>query len=232
LIVCDGQNSKVRQYYFFNKIEKAYKQTALTFNITHEKNHENCAIEHFMPLGPFAILPLKEQNSSSVIWTTSTQQASLLMTLSSEEFEYLLGKNCGYSLGTIHLDSKISCFPLKARVTSKYFYNKIVLVADSAHVIHPLAGQGLNQGIKDIEALVQLTLGNGITEFTLEQYQKLRQNDNLVMYIATESLNTIFSNHSKPLWYLRRLGLKTIDNMPVIKKLLLQYAMGNRSNLS
>ncbi|MCC8372130.1 MAG: FAD-dependent monooxygenase [Rickettsia endosymbiont of Pseudomimeciton antennatum] len=231
LIVCDGHNSKARQYYFFNKIEKSYNQTALTFNIRHQKNHENCAIEHFMPSGPFAILPLKDQKTSAIVWTTSQEQAALLTSLSSEEFEHLVGRNCGNSLGAIAVDSDISSFPLKARVTSKYFHNKIVVVADSAHVIHPLAGQGLNQGIKDIETLTQLVASSGIGVGVLERYQKLRQNDNCNMYMITESLNSIFSNHSKPLWYLRRLGLKAIDNIEPIKNLLKQYAMGQRFNL-
>ncbi|HJD56990.1 FAD-dependent monooxygenase [Candidatus Tisiphia endosymbiont of Ptychoptera albimana] len=231
LIVCDGHNSKARQYYFFNKIEKSYNQTALTFNIRHEKNHENCAIEHFMPSGPFAILPLKDQKTSSIVWTTSQEQAALLTSLPSEEFEYLVSRNCGNSLGAIVVDSDISSFPLKARVTSKYFHNKIVVVADSAHVIHPLAGQGLNQGIKDIETLTGLVASSGTNAVVLERYQKLRQNDNCNMYMITESLNSIFSNHSKPLWYLRRLGLKAIDNIDPIKNLLKQYAMGKRFNL-
>lgn len=228
LIVCDGRNSKVRQYYFFNKIEKTYNQTALTFDIKHEKDHENCAIEHFMPSGPFAILPLKDQKASSIIWTTGQEQAALLMSLPKEEFEYLASKNCGNSLGSIALDSTISSFPLKARIASKYFYNKIAVVADSAHIIHPLAGQALNQGIKDIETLTQLVVSSGISVGMLERYQKLRQNDNCHMYMITESLNSIFSNHSKPLWYLRRLGLKTIDNIQPIKNLLVEYAMGRR----
>ncbi|WP_425363143.1 2-octaprenyl-6-methoxyphenyl hydroxylase [Candidatus Tisiphia endosymbiont of Hybos culiciformis] len=231
LIVCDGHNSKARQYYFFNKIEKAYNQTALTFNIRHEKNHENCAIEHFMPSGPFAILPLKDQKTSSIVWTSSQEQAALLMSLPGEEFEYLVGRNCGNSLGAIAVDSDISTFPLKARITSKYFHNKIAVIADSAHVIHPLAGQGLNQGIKDIGTLTQLVANSGTNAAMLERYQKLRQNDNFNMYMITEGLNSIFSNHSKPLWHLRRLGLKAIDNIDPIKNLLTQYAMGQRFNL-
>ncbi|WP_375319074.1 2-octaprenyl-6-methoxyphenyl hydroxylase [Candidatus Tisiphia endosymbiont of Oplodontha viridula] len=231
LIVCDGHNSKARQYYFFNKIEKAYNQTALTFNIRHEKNHENCAIEHFMPSGPFAILPLKDQKTSSIVWTVSQEQAALLMSLPSEEFEYLVGRNCGNSLGSIAVDSDISSFPLKARIASKYFHNKIVVVADSAKVIHPLAGQALNQGIKDIETLTGLVASSGINSAMLEKYQKLRKNDNFNMYMITEGLNSIFSNHSKPLWYLRRLGLKAIDNIQPIKNLLVEYAMGQRFNL-
>ncbi len=228
LIVCDGYSSKVRQYYFFNKIEKTYHQVALTFNIKHIKNHESCAIEHFMPSGPFAILPLRDQKTSSIVWTISQSKTEILMNLPKKEFEYLVGKNCGNSLGSITLDSIVSSFPLRACIVSKYFYNKIVVVADSAHIIHPLAGQGLNQGIKDIATLTQLVASGGVSIEILDQYQKLRQKDNLNMYMITENLNSIFSSHSKSLWYLRRLGFKIIDNIQPIKNLLVQYAIGQR----
>lgn len=228
LIVCNGHNSLVRSYYFSNKIEKSYKQIALTFNIKHSENHENCAMEHFMPEGPFAVLPLKSQNHSSIIWTVPEEKAPLLLNLPTEEIEFLLNKNCGTSLGVVKIDSKISAFPLKARVTNKYFHNRIVLVADSAHIIHPLAGQGLNQGIKDIETLVKLISDNGTSEETLRLYQKERAEDNFIMYMITDNLNMIFSNHAKALWYFRLLGLDMIDNMPIVKNWLLQYAMGKR----
>ncbi|MFY9590180.1 FAD-dependent monooxygenase [Rickettsia endosymbiont of Halotydeus destructor] len=227
LIVCDGYHSKVRSYYFSDEIAESY-QTALTFDIKHEIKHDNCAMEHFLPLGPFALLPLKNQNSSSVIWSTSARQASLLQNLSAEEFEYLVQRNCGKSLGKITIDSEISAFPLKARLASRYFHNRIVLIADSAHIIHPLAGQGLNQGIKDIETLTQLINVEGIKAEILQQYQKLRQNDNFIMYKITDELNNIFSNYSKNLWYLRRLGFKAIDNLKPIKNLITKYAMGER----
>ncbi|MGL4226996.1 MAG: FAD-dependent monooxygenase, partial [Rickettsia sp.] len=180
LIICDGANSKVRSHYFANEIEKPY-QTALTFNITHEKPHDNCAMEHFLPLGPFALLPLKDQNSSSVIWSTAASQASLILDLPIEEVRFLTQRNAGNSLGKITIDSEMSSFPLKARMANRYFHNKMVLIADTAHTVHPLAGQGLNQGIKDIETLSMIVSNNG----TLQEYQKLRQDDNFIMYKLT-----------------------------------------------
>ncbi|WP_341792822.1 MULTISPECIES: FAD-dependent monooxygenase [unclassified Rickettsia] len=227
LIVCDGYHSKVRSYYFSEEVEASY-QTALTFNIKHEVKHDNCAMEHFLPLGPFALLPLRDQNSSSVIWSTELTQASLLQNLSAEEFTYLVQRNCGKSLGKITIDSEISAFPLKARLANRYFHNRIVLIADSAHIIHPLAGQGLNQGIKDIEVLTKLINITGIKEETLRQYQKLRQDDNFIMYKITDELNNIFSNYSKNLRCLRQIGFKAINNFRPIKNLITSYAMGER----
>ncbi len=230
LIVCDGFNSAVRAYYFSNEVEKTYNQTALTFNISHTKDHENCAIEHFMPSGPFAVLPLKDQYSSSIIWTVAEGQAPLLLNLPKAEIEYLINKNCGNSLGGVKIDSAISSFPLQARIVKKYFYNKIVLIADSAHIIHPLAGQGLNQGIKDIVTLSRVIYEKDINNETLVLYQKLRKDDNFAMYMITDNLNNIFSNHSQILWYLRRGGLKAIDNIPLVKEFILQYASGSGSS--
>lgn len=228
LIICDGYNSKAKQSFFSSRIEKSYSQTALTFNIHHERNHENCAVEHFMPCGPLALLPLFDQRNSSVIWTVEEKQALLLKSLPISELEYILQKKCGNALGKVTIDSNIKAFPLKARLTNKYYYNKLILLGDSAHIIHPLAGQGLNQGIKDVKSLVELISSYGTHQKILEEYQKSRQDDNLAMYAITEGLNGIFSNNSKALWYLRRTGLKAIDNFPPIKNLLLQYAMGRR----
>ncbi|MCZ6884222.1 2-octaprenyl-6-methoxyphenyl hydroxylase [Rickettsia helvetica] len=223
LIICDGANSKVRSNYFANEIEKPY-QTALTFNIKHEKPHENSAMEHFLPLGPFALLPLKDQYAASVIWSTSSDQAALIVNLPVEEVRFLTQRNAGNSLGKITIDSEISSFPLKARIANRYFHNRIVLIADTAHTVHPLAGQGLNQGIKDIETLSMIISNND----TLQEYQKLRQDDNFIMYKLTDELNNIFSNYSKNLRYLRQIGFKTINNLKPIKNLITSYAMGER----
>ncbi|ABV75142.1 2-octaprenyl-6-methoxyphenyl hydroxylase [Rickettsia akari str. Hartford] len=223
LIICDGANSKVKSHYFANEIEKSY-QTALTFNIKHENPHENCAMEHFLPLGPFALLPLKNQYASSVIWSTSSDQAALIVNLPVEEVRFLTQRNAGNSLGKITIDSEISSFPLKARIANRYFHNKIVLIADTAHTIHPLAGQGLNQGIKDIETLSMIVSNNG----TLQEYQKLRQEDNFIMYKLTDELNNIFSNYAKNVRYLRQIGFKAINNFKPIKTLITGYAMGKR----
>jgi len=223
LIICDGANSKVRSHYFANEIEKPY-QTALTFNIKHEKPHENCAMEHFLPLGPFALLPLKDQYASSVIWSTSASQASLIMDLPVEEIRFLTQRNAGNSLGTITIDSEMSSFPLKGRIANRYFHNKMVLIADSAHIVHPLAGQGLNQGIKDIETLSTVISNNG----ALQEYQKLRQDDNLIMYKLTDELNNIFSHYSQSFRVLRQIGFKAINNFRPIKNLITSYAMGER----
>ncbi len=228
LIICDGSHSKARNYYFTPKINKYYKQTALTFNVRHEKAHQGTAVEHFMASGPFAILPLKNQHSSSIVWTVKERQGSMLQALPNKEFEHQVQQNFGPFLGLVNLDSQISAFPLKAYITEKYFYKRIMVIADTAHIIHPLAGQGLNQGIKDIVMLTELIDNMGINIAILEKYQLCREDDNLAMYIITDNLNRIFSNENAWLWYLRRAGLKAIDHFNPIKTKLIKYATGKR----
>ena len=172
----------------------------------------------------FALLPLKDQYASSVIWSTSSDQAALIVNLPVEEVRFLTQRNAGNSLGKITIDSEISSFPLKARIANRYFHNRIVLIADTAHTVHPLAGQGLNQGIKDIEILSMTVSNNG----TLQEYQKLRQEDNFIMYKLTDELNNIFSNYSKNLKCLRQMGFKVINNLKPVKNLITSYAMGKR----
>lgn len=232
-IICDGHNSRAKKRYFSYKVNKKYGQCALTFLIQHQLPHEKVAIEHFMPDGPFATLPLSDQYTSSVVWTISEQKSRVLMNLPKAEFNEILQQNCDAFLQKINLISDIQCFTLKGYLTNQYFFKRIALVADSAHVIHPLAGQGLNQGIKDIHALSDLinecnTIDNRTYEAILTQYQKLRQSDNEDMYTITDTINFLFSNNSSILKFIRRGSLFTAMNINALKYSLIKYAMGYR----
>jgi 2-octaprenyl-6-methoxyphenol hydroxylase len=229
LIVCDGYNSKARQNFFRAQMIKHYGQNALTFIAKHEQPHESVAVEHFMPSGPFAILPLKDQYRSSIVWTTGTSQSNALMNLEVAEFTFLIQENFGPFLGEVEIVSKIESFSLKAYHTEKYFNKSIVLVADTAHIIHPLAGQGLNQGIKDIESLVSaIETEEGDLLDNLANYEQSRKNDNSNMLALTDILNTLFSNHSKLLHTARQIGFKSITTIPHARQALIKYAMGKR----
>jgi len=228
LVVCDGSNSQTRQKYFSCETNKPYTQYALTFLVQHEKPHEGTAVEHFMPTGPFAILPLKDQNLSSVVWTIKSDTKDAVLNLPKDEFLHMVQQNFGMFLGNINIKSEIASFPLRAYSTNKYYNKRIVLVADSAHIIHPLAGQGLNQGIKDIESLVSNIVEFGINSHSLETYQNLRKNDNNAMLEITDTINTVFSNNSRIFHSARQLGFKAIEKISPFKKLLIKYAMGQR----
>lgn len=228
LIACDGRNSKAKNLFFSNEIDKNYEQKAITFIVNHEKNHENTAVEHFMQTGPFAILPLKDGNKSSVVWTLHKDHASVLMELPIDEFTHLVQFNFGQFLGKIEIVSKIAAFPLKAHAVKKYYNKNIVLVADTAHIIHPLAGQGLNQGIKDIECLSDLIFEQGVNAKTLADYQKIRQADNENMLLITDTINNIFSSKSQIFHACRQIGFKATEIMTPLKKILIKYAIGKR----
>lgn len=228
LLVCDGRHSEAKKLFFSSDIEKTYDQCALTFIVHHEKPHEGTAVEHFMPTGPFAILPLKDQKRSSIVWTVDSSMRKLLEKLPKDEFTQIVQDNFGEFLGKVKIEGKIEGFPLKAYQTNKYFNKSIVLIADTAHIIHPLAGQGLNQGIKDISCFVKLLLECGITESMLKQYQDLRKTDNSNMLEITDTINTVFSNNSRILKVCRSLGFQVIEKILPFKKVLIKYAMGKR----
>lgn len=228
LLVCDGRHSIARQQFFSSNIEKNYDQCALTFIVHHAKPHEGTAVEHFMPTGPFAILPLKDQKRSSIVWTVDADMKDLLENLPKDEFKEIVQDNFGEFLGKIEIEGKVAGFPLKAYETNKYFNKRIALIADTAHVIHPLAGQGLNQGIKDISCFIKLLSEYGITDLMLDQYQTLRKADNSNMLEITDTINAVFSNKSKILQAGRSLGFQAIEKVPPFKKLLIKYAVGRR----
>ncbi|MCP5369283.1 MAG: FAD-dependent monooxygenase [Rickettsiaceae bacterium] len=228
LIVCDSARSQIANKYFSRKIHKQYNQHALVFNVRHEKSHEYCAVEHFLPNGPFAILPLKDLHYSSIVWTIPTQLNDLLIAMDKEEFLYNVQQNFGQFLGKIEIVDELESFPLKAYIAKSMVHNRIVLAADSAHIIHPLAGQGLNQGIQDIENLVNKIIIYGIKDEALRIYEQERLRDNIRMYRITDGFNLIFSNKSKLLFYLRQVAFKILEKHTPLKALFVSYAMGKR----
>ncbi|KAF8818455.1 FAD-dependent monooxygenase [Rickettsia endosymbiont of Cardiosporidium cionae] len=227
-ILCDSKESKINKQYFSPMLDESYHQTAITFVVEHDIAHEGDAIEHFLPSGPFAILPLVSDHLSSVVWSLKEEYAKCLMLLEKHEIEYIVQKNFGSFLGNIKITTNIQEFPLKKYLSKTYYNKSLILVGDSAHTIHPLAGQGLNQGIKDIKLLGDIINNQDINTETLELYQKYRMQDNLDLFYLTDSLNKIFTNNSVILHKLRQLGFKIINTSPNIKSLITRYAMGYR----
>lgn len=229
LIICDGRNSRAKDRFFSNETEEDYKQKALTFIVKHEKNHEGTAVEHFLSSGPFAILPLRNSHESSVVWSLPQEYAEVITGLSISELTYMVQENFGPFLGKIEIVSKIAAFPLRSHAARRYYNRSLVLVADSAHTIHPLAGQGLNQGIKDIDCLTSLIAGNCAQPADiLAEYQRLRKQDNKNMLLITSGLNKIFSLNTFFCKKGRQLGFKMIERISPLKQWIVQYAMGKR----
>ncbi|MDX1924360.1 MAG: FAD-dependent monooxygenase [Rickettsiaceae bacterium] len=232
-IVADGKFSNARKDIFDSRIEKNYNQKAIVFNIAHTKNHEAGAIEHFLPRGTFATLPLVGGFNSGIVWV---EEESIADFYTSKDDNFLcdtISRFIGGALGEIKIISKPVSFPLNASLTKKYYNKRLVLIADSAHTIHPLAGQGLNVGIKDVESLCGLivkhnSLGLEYDESMLEKYQSDRKSDNAKMVHITDTINRVFTTKYSIINKITQKGLSILDKSDILKKTLISYAKGNR----
>lgn len=234
LVAADGKNSPVREMLKIEFFEKDYNQTAITFNITHEFSHNKTAIERFMPTGPFAVLPMSDEYNSSIVWTVERDSAPVFMSLNQDDFKSQVQKRLQNNLGDFKLISKPTAYPLKLKYAKNYYQGRAVLIADSAHAIHPIAGQGFNQGCKDLSLLVNLISENAAlgldiaAEDLLSNYEKTRMADNKQMILATDIFNQLFSNDNKIISTARRLGIASVNSASPIKKFFIKHAMGAR----
>lgn len=234
LIAADGKNSQIRERLGIEAVSFEYNQSALVFTIKHKKPHHNIAHEHFYKSGPFAILPLKDPHRSSVVWTETTEKAKIFAAMTPDELHYFLQQKCQLTHGAVQVDSKICSYPLSLVFAKKYYDKRVVLIGDSLHFIHPIAGQGFNLSLRDIDQLTDLIseyhgLGLDIGSDTmLGQFASGRKIDNYAMIIFTDILNRSFSNNSKILSVLRKIGLSVIDMRPGLQKMLINYAWTKR----
>lgn len=232
LVAADGRGSKIRELAGIKTNNVDYHQTGIVCNVRHEKHHQGIAIEHFMPSGPFAILPMHDGHHSSLVWTEKTQDAAKLVALSKQEILAEIQKRFGDFLGELSLDSKLFSYPLTLAWAKDFTAQRLALVGDAAHGIHPIAGQGYNLGIRGVEVLV-----DAITEYAslgldigsnqvLEKYKQARHYDVFSMIAITDGINRLFSNDVAPIRAARRIGLAAVDAVPGAKKFLMQHAMG------
>lgn len=232
LIVADGRISKTREMLGIKTIYHDFEQTGIVCTVEHEKNHENTAQERFLPAGPFAILPMQGGHHSSLVWTEETKIAKLLASLPEDEFMTQLQKRFGDYLGQLKLVGKVFTYPLVLAHARKYTATRAALIGDAAHGIHPLAGQGFNLGIRDIELLYKLiskNIASGIdigSENILNEYEKLRKFDSLSLIAITNWLNRIFLNKNLAVKTARRLGMAAVNKTPALKKIFMKHAMG------
>jgi 2-octaprenyl-6-methoxyphenol hydroxylase len=231
LVAADGARSKLRERAGIATHGWDYDQSGIVVTVGHERDHHGRAEEHFLPAGPFAILPLTGKRSS-LVWTENRVEAARITALGEAEFHDELEKRFGLHLGEIKALDKPRAFPLGYFVARSFIAERLALVGDAAHVIHPIAGQGLNMGLKDIAALAEvvvdaarLGIDPGQAD-VLDRYQRWRRFDTMAMGLATNSLNFLFSNESTLLRTVRDIGLGLVDRAPPLKGLFIRQAAG------
>ena len=231
VIGADGANSFIRDYFNFETKIKPYKHTAIVATIKLEKNHQQTAYQRFYDKGVLAFLPLVDANKASIVWSVKTNYANFLMNLLDEKFEIELTKAIDNSFGSLSLLSKRFSFELIERHAKSYMQNNVVLVGDAAHTIHPLAGQGVNIGFKDVIALTRVlseafAKGRLIGHIsTLDKYQRERMLDNTKMLALMKVFKEIFASDNQYLKKARRAGLEFVDNNSILKSLVVKQAM-------
>ena len=231
LAAADGARSAIRERAGIASFGWDYGQAGIVTTVAHERPHRGRAEEHFLPAGPFAILPLTG-NRSSIVWTEESGEAARIIALPDKEFHAELEKRFGLHLGDIAVAGLRRAYPLGLSVARAFIAERIALVGDAAHVIHPIAGQGLNMGLRDVAALaeavvdaVRLGLDPGGAP-VLERYQRWRRFDTMAMGIATDGLNRLFSNRSDALRLVRDVGLGLVERLPALKGFFIREAAG------
>jgi 2-octaprenyl-6-methoxyphenol hydroxylase len=227
----DGQESPLRRAAGIRTVEWRYPQTGIVTTVRHQRPHNGIAVEHFLPAGPFAILPMTG-NRSSIVWTERAELAPRLVDLSDAGFATELAARFGDFLGEVEPIGPRWTYPLKFLLAENYAATRLALVGEAAHTIHPIAGQGLNLGIRDVAALAELLidtrrLGLDIGEDSvLLHYQRRRRFDALALAAVTDGLNRLFSNSLPPIQLARDVGLAIVNRLPPLKRVLMRDAMG------
>ena len=230
-VAADGRASPTREAAGIAVNRRAYGESAIVCTMTHERPHHGIAHERFLPAGPFAILPLAG-NRSGIVWTELHARAAAICNQDDDRFRVELRQRVGGFLGEIGLDGRRFHHPLALHMAETMIAPRLALVGDAAHGMHPIAGQGMNMGIRDVAALAEvivdarrLGLDPG-TPQVLERYQRWRRFDTLLMLGVTDGLDRLFSNDVTPLRLARRLGLAAVNRLPGAKRVFMRHAMG------
>lgn len=236
VVAADGRNSMLRRDAGIRSTNWDYPQCGIVGTVHHDRPHDGVAHEHFLPAGPFALLPMvdgeKGEYRSSLVWTESRALTPHMLALDDEAFSEQLQRRFGDSLGTLRLPGKRWSYPLSMMHAERYSDHRLALIGDAAHAIHPISGQGFNLGLKDVAALSEcivdarrLGLDIGSPQ-VLERYERWRRFDNIALIATTDGLNRLFSNDLPPVRLARDVGLAAVNRMPGLKRFFMKHAMG------
>lgn len=231
VVGADGRASQVRRDAGIRLTRWDYDQIGIVCTIEHERPHGNTAHEHFLPAGPFAVLPLTG-NRSNIVWTERADVGPAIVGLDDERFLAELRRRLGDFLGAVRLAGPRWSYPLSLQFAERCTGRRLALAGDAAHAMHPIAGQGLNMGLRDVAALAETVvdahrLGLDVGGATaLARYQRWRRFDNTLMLAMTDGLNRLFSNAIPPVRLARDIGLGVVDRLPPLKRFFMRHAMG------
>ena len=230
-VAADGARSKLSRLADVGTVGWDYDQAGIVATVVHERDHQGRAEQHFLPAGPFAILPLPGRQSS-IVWNERRADAPALLALDPEELTRQLEYRFTPKLGKISLVSRVEAFPFRFQVARSFVAGRLALIGDAAHVVHPVAGQGLNLGLRDVAALAETIVGEmrlGLDPGApgpLAAYQRQRRFDVAASGLGLDALNRLFSNDFAPLRFVRDFGLRIVDRAPVLKDILIAEAGG------
>jgi 2-octaprenyl-6-methoxyphenol hydroxylase len=235
-VAADGRVSPLRDAAGIKTIGWSYPQIGIVATVEHERPHNGVAYEHFLPAGPFAILPMTG-NRASLVWTEEKAKAPALLALDEDRFNEELARRFGAHLGAVKATGPRWSYPLSFHIARDFVKPRFALAGDCAHGIHPIAGQGLNLGLKDAAALAEVLLdaarlGQDIGALdVLKRYERWRRFDSVTLAASTDALNRLFSNDIEPLRVLRDIGMGLVDSIGPARRFFMRHAGGDVGKL-
>lgn len=236
VVGAEGRNSPTRDSAGIRTTTWTYGQAGIVCTVRHEKPHQGVAQERFLPAGPFAILPMTG-NRSSLVWTEREALAPVLLALPQDEFLVELANRFGDYLGRLEVEGPRWSYPLSFLHAERYVAHRLALAGDAAHGIHPISGQGLNLGLRDVATLVEILVGQarlGLDigdPLALDAYERWRRVDTFVLGAITDGLNRLFSTDIAPVRLVRDLGLGLVEQLPPLKRVFMRHARGDMGDL-